>query len=410
MLSVNKALSTIKKRIKPLSVEEKGLLSCQGEILREDIYASFNIPQKDNSAMDGYALRCKYTEGATFENPRIFKVIDEVRAGSLSKKIVKANTATRIMTGAFLPRGADSVVKVEDTAEFKKGREIFLKVFKPIERGENVREKGEDIKKGKKVISSGTFLDAVELGVLASLGKSRVKVTKKIKASFFVSGDEVIDPGKPLPLHKIYSSNTYTIYGQLTRLGVECFYLGIVKDNLKSIESKLKEAKKSSDIIITSGGVSMGRYDFIKEAFSNLGGKIIFEKVAIRPGKPFVFGVFFRRNKEIPFFGLPGNPVSSLVCFEIFVKPAILKMQARKDEGYFKAKAILEEDIKKKKGFTFFLRANTYSKGSRLFTKTTGPQGSGILTSFLGANSLMILDEKKTFLSKGEEVEVHFLR
>lgn len=418
MPKVGAALKIILRDIRPLSNEAIKLTGSLGRVLAEDIYASSDIPGFDNSAMDGYAVLAADTQGANRKGFKVQEVIDDVRAGFVSKKRLKHNQAIRIMTGAPIPSGADSVVMVEDTALVSSPQSTvhrrnyglratdygLIRIFKEIKRGENIRRRGEDIKKGELVIEKGTLLNAGHIGLLASLGKAEIKAAKKPKVAILATGDEVVDIDKKLGPGKLRSSNTYTLYSQVINCGGIPRNLGIVRDKPKELEAKLK-AGMDCDLLLSSGGVSVGEYDLVKLVLARIGVNIKFWKVAMRPGKPLVFGTV----RGVPVFGLPGNPVSSMISFEVFVRPAILRMQGQKSDMRKEVSALLEEDIKKKKGLRYFLRARTRWKDGKFFTRTTGPQGSGILKSMALANSLIILPEEEEFARRGAEVSVKFL-
>lgn len=411
MIKVATALRIVLGGIKILDSETIKLTDALGRVLAEDIHSDSDIPGFDNSAMDGYVVKTVGLNGASKNNPKVLEIIDELKAGDIPKKILKNNQAIRIMTGAVMPKGADSVVMVEDTQREEKNK---VKIFKETEPGENIRKAGEDIKKGELVIPCGTLLKSAHIGLLASLGKAKVKVTRKPKVAILATGDEVVDVKEKLKPGKIRSSNTYALYAQILKSGGIPKNLGIAKDRPLELEKKIKLGL-DCDIILTSGGVSVGDYDLVKVILSKIGTNIKFWKIAMRPGKPLVFGTLSAKGgsasggKGILVFGLPGNPVSSMVSFEIFVRPAILKMLGQKNYERKEVEAVAEEDIKKKPGFRYFLRANTSWKQGMYFTKTTGPQGSGILKSMALANSLIILPEDKHFIKKGTRVRVRFL-
>lgn len=404
MINVDDALRRILKAIKPLSDETVKFSEALARVLAEDVYSDSDIPAFDNSAMDGYALRAADTTGACAKNPIILEVIEDLKAGGIPKNKIKPGEAIRIMTGAMLPRGADAVVVVELTKKIKRNRGDFVEIFKGVKRWENVRKHGEDIKKGDLVLRKGTALNSAHIGLLASMGKSKVRVARKPKIAILATGNELVDIGKKLTAGKIRSSNTYTLYGQVIDSGGIPKNLGIAKDTPSQLTKKLMQSL-DCDLILTSGGVSVGDYDLVKDILLKLGTNIEFWKVAMRPGKPMVFGLI----KGIPVFGLPGNPVSSMVSFEIFVRPAIEKILGKSLSFHKEAEAILQEDIEKKKGLRYFLRANTAWKKGSYITHTTGAQGSGILRSMAKANSLIILSEEKELIKKGSRVKVRFL-
>ncbi|MFA4842671.1 MAG: gephyrin-like molybdotransferase Glp [Candidatus Omnitrophota bacterium] len=401
MISVQEALKTILNNIKPLRAEIVKLTDALGRVLAQDIHSDADIPAFDNSAMDGYAVKAPDTRGALKEKPKILEVIEDLRAGYVSKKTLKNNQAVRIMTGAVMPSGADSVVIVEDT---QRQGENKVRVFKEATPGLNVRKKAEDIKNGELVLRQGVLLKSAHIGILASLGRAKIKVARKPKVAILATGDEVVDIDKKLKPGKLRSSNTYTLYSQALEAGGLPQNLGIVPDKPKLLESRLKKGL-GCDLILTSGGVSVGDYDLVKFILAKMGTHIKFWQVAMRPGKPLVFGLI----KGVPIFGLPGNPVSSMVSFEVFARPALLKMLGQNIDTRKEVDAVLDEDITKKRGLRYFLRANTRWEDGIYLTRTTGPQGSGILKSMSLANSLIILPEEEEFAQKGTRVTVRFL-
>jgi len=398
---IEEALKTVLKNLSPLETEEVRLTEALNRILAEDIYSDIDIPLLDNSAMDGYALRAQDASGASKTKPVILKVIEDLRAGYLATHKVGKNQAIRIMTGASVPKGADSVIMVEFT---EKDTEEKVKIFRESKLGDNIRKKSEDIKNGELVLSSCLRLNSAHIGVLASLGKATIKVIRRPKVAILATGDEVIDIDEKLELGKLRSSNTYTLYNQVIECGGVPKNLGIARDKPDELQAKIEQGL-DCDIILTSGGVSVGDYDLVKFILAKMGTDIKFWKVAMRPGKPLAFGLI----KGIPIFGLPGNPVSSMISFEVFVRPALLKLLSQKEDVRKEVDAVLEEDITKKKGLRYFLRAQTHWDKGIYLTKTTGAQGSGILKSMSLANSLIILPEEEEHVKKGTRVTVRFL-
>lgn len=409
MISVEAALRQVLKEAKTLPSEKIEITWGLGRVLAEDIRAGENIPGFDNSAMDGYAVKASDARGASRDNPCVLEVIRDIKAGDRVRVALKNNQAARIMTGSQVPEGADSVIMVEYTKKVTQTPNTqyqtsqYVKIFKAAEPGENIRRSGEDIRKGELVVRKGALLSPALIGLLASLGRQYVKVIRKPRVAVLATGNEVVDVGKRLPIGKIRSSNTYTLCSQAIASGGSPKNLGIARDEPGQLRKKIMQAL-DCDIIVTSGGVSVGDYDLVKDVLAGLGTRIRFWKVAMRPGKPLVFG----RIKGIPVFGLPGNPVSSMVSFEIFVRPLILKMLGGKYERK-EVEAVIEEGLDKKRGFKYFLRAITSWDKGAYTTRTTGPQGSGILKSMALANSLIILPEEKENIRKGEKVGVRFL-
>lgn len=419
MIRVDEALKIILGSAKQLESEKTPLINGLGRVMSEDIRAGSDIPGFDNSAMDGYAVRFSDTIGASKSTPKTLGVICDIKAGDSPKASLKENQAARIMTGAVVPKGADSVIMVEDTekgsrlpsaslgagkVQGSREKKEFVKIFKEIKPGENIRRKGEDIKKREFVIPRGKKLGSAHIGILASLGMSSIKVCRRPKVAILATGDEVIEIDKELTPGKLRNSNTYTLYSQALKCGAIPKNLGIAQDRPRELEKKIKEGL-DCDIILTSGGVSVGDYDLVKYILAKMGTDIKFWQVAMKPGKPLVFGAI--KNKLI--FGLPGNPVSSMISFEVFVRPAILNMMGQIHEERKEVDAVLEEGITKKKGLRYFLRACTRWKNGAYLTRTTGPQGSGILKSMALANSLIILPEEKEKIEKGAKVTVRFL-
>jgi len=416
MIKSKKALSIVLNSIRALGKEKINLISSLYRISAEDIYVRCNVPPFDNSAMDGYALQSTDVRGASWESPLVLKVIDDVRAGYVSKKRLRKKQAIRIMTGAPIPKGADSVVMVEFTQKFKTEEGEFVRIFRATKFKENIRAKGEDVKRGEKVLLKGSLIRPQEMGRLASLGINTLRVAKNPQIGILTTGDELTEIGQRLAKGKIRNSSAYCLIGQVLALGATPVNLGIARDSKKEVRRKIiKGINKNIDLLLVSGGVSVGDYDLVKDVLVELGTEIKFWKVAMRPGKPLLFGLISSKGeptsdgKGIPIFGLPGNPVSSMVTFEIFVRPAILKMLGQATDSRKEVDAILEEDIKKKKGFRYFLRAQTRWKNGAYFTHTTGPQGSGILKSMVLANSLIIVPEEEEFVEKGRKVGVRFL-
>jgi len=400
MIKAEEALNIVLESVQRIEAEKAGIIDSFGRTLAEDIKSDCNIPAFDYSAMDGYAVKSADTKGASANKGAKLKVVGEFRAGGDASARVKKGQAVKIMTGAPIPRGADAVVMVEDT----KLQGGIVEIFEEAEKGDNIRLAGEDIKKGDLVISKGTLLREGHIGMLASLGVPEVKVARRPRVAILATGDEVISIDEDMKPGKVRNSNAYSLHTQVLACGGIPFNKGVASDNKEGLKAKLRSCL-DCDIIITSGGVSMGEYDYVKDVTIDMGMELKFWKVAMRPGKPNLFGVINGK----PFFGLPGNPVSTMIGFEVFVRPAILRMLGRISDDRREVKALLEEDIKKKKGLKFFIRAQTRWEDGGYITKTTGPQGSGILSSMAKADSLIILPEDKERVNKGEKVLVRLL-
>lgn len=400
MISVEEALSVILSQIREMGTERVDIMSSLGRVIAEDVYAKRDNPPWDNSAMDGYAVRHEDIKGATRENPAALKVIESLPAGYVAKKQIGKGEAIRIMTGAPIPRGTDAVVMVEDTE--KDGENV--KVFRETPLGENIRGAGEDIKAGELVVPNGALIRPAEVGIIATCGKAYISIYQRPRVAVISTGDELVDVDEDFTEGKILSSNSYTLSSMAAECGAVVFQLGIAKDTKEALKEKLQQAL-CADIIITSGGVSEGDFDYVKDVLKELGSEMKFWKVAMKPGKPLAFGVIGGK----PAFGLPGNPVSCMVCFEQFVRPSLLKMMGHKRIYRPVIKAALREDIKKKPGRKHFIRSFVRFEDGRYTVTTTGDQGSGILKSMVAANGLLIFPEELTHLKAGDIVNVQLI-
>lgn len=404
MISVEQALEKVLSYVDVLGEERSPILDCLGQVLAEDIYSSINVPPLDNTAMDGYAVQSKDTHGASQQSPRFLRVVDTVTAGSISKCEVKSGTAVRIMTGAPIPKGADSVVRFEDTDEaWRQSSSDEIGVLCEVKPGLNIRRAGEDIARGSIVLSKGVIIRPSEVGVLASLGCTTVMVIRRPVVAILATGNEVVDINQPLPEGKIYNSNTYSLAALVARYGAIPRILGIALDNEDSLVAGLHQGL-GADMLITTGGVSAGDYDVVKDILIKEG-EIAFWQVRMKPGKPLAFG----RIRGIPHLGLPGNPVSSMVTFELFARPAILKMMGKKNLTKPTVDAVIGDSIVNNDGRRIFARAVVEKRGGQYFAQLTGPQGSGILTSMTLANGLVIVPEDKPGVEKGDMVQVIML-
>ena len=413
MISVEQALEKILSYVDVLEEEQSPILGCLGQVLAEDIYSSISIPPLDNAAMDGYALRAEDTKGASQQSPRLLRVIDTVIPGSASECEVEPGTAVRIMTGAPVPKGADCVVRFEDTDEASRtAPPAEIGIVKEVEAGLDIRRAGEDIASGSLVLSKGVVIRPSEVGVLASLGRSKVLVIRRPVVAILATGDEVVDISQPLPEAKIYNSNTYSVSALVLRYGGIPKILGIVSDSQDSLVARLHQGL-DADMLITTGGVSFGDYDVVKDVLVKEG-EIAFWRVRLKPGRPLAFGTIKGVSKagvarNIPHLGLPGNPVSSMVTFELFARPAILKMMGKKNLAKPTVEAVIAEPIVNEDGRRIFARAIVEKRGEQYFARLTGPQGSGILTSMSLANGLVIVPEDKPGVKAGDIVQVMML-
>ena len=327
MISVEEALEKILSYVSILETEEKPVLESLGQVLDEDIHSSIQVPPLDNSAMDGYAVQWASIRQASEATPQVLKVIGEVAAGNLPDKMIESGTAIRIMTGAPIPPGADTVVPFEDTDEIARkeknitpGNSWEVGILKPVAEGANIRLAGEDIAQGALVLQRGTELRPAEIGVLTSLGQTKVRVIRRPLVAVLATGDELVDAGQPLPPGKLYNSNSYSIAALVLYYGGIPQILGIAGDNMESMVEKIEQGF-NCDMFITTAGVSMGDYDVVKDVLAKQG-EIAFWTVRMKPGKPLAFGVLRGKDgKQIPQVGLPGNPTSAMVSFEQFGRP-----------------------------------------------------------------------------------------
>ncbi|MGZ3559540.1 MAG: molybdopterin molybdotransferase MoeA [Thermodesulfobacteriota bacterium] len=400
MMTVDKALDKILSHIHPLGFEKVSLLDALGRVIGEDVYARRDIPPLDNSAMDGYALRSVDVREASPDRPLQLEVIEDLPAGYISAKKLEKGKAIRIMTGAPVPKGADTVIPVEET---KKENGSVL-IFRAATSGENIRKSGEDVKKGDRVISEGDKVRPAEVGMLASVGRSFVSVYQRPLVAILCTGDELVDVDGDLDEVKIVSSNSYTLGAQVKDSGAIPLQLGIARDRKEEIEEKLRQGIRA-DVLISSAGVSVGDYDFVKDVMKRLGMEMVFWKVAMRPGAPLAFGII----GEKPVFGLPGNPVSSMISFEQFVRPSLLKMMGNRKLFRPAVEAVLKEDIKKMAGKRYFIRGSVSFEKNQYFVTSTGEQGSGILRSMVRANGLIVIPEEQEIVRAGERVKVQLL-
>jgi molybdopterin molybdotransferase len=400
MISVEKALKTILVNFRPLGLEKINILEARKRVIGEDIFAPHNIPSADNSAMDGYAVRHIDTKGATKDKPLQLKIIEDIPAGKIALKKIKKGEAARIMTGAVIPEGADSVIRQEDTK--KNGKTVII--YTSAIKGQNIRFAGEDVRKGELVVNRGSALRPADIGMLAALGNAFISVYQKPRVAIMSTGDELVDIETTPPLGKIINSNSYSLAAQVLECGGIPIMMGISKDKKLDLQEKFKTALHA-DVIISSGGVSVGDFDFVKNVMGEIGNAMHFWQVAMRPGKPLAFGAI----ESVPLFGLPGNPVSAMVSFEQFVRPSLLKMQGHKKIFRQTAKAVCAHEVQKSAGFKHFIRATVKKEKDQYIASVTGDQGSGILKSMVIANALIVMGENETRIKKGAQVTIQLL-
>ena len=399
MLSVEEARQQMLNTIPVLSTEKREIISCAGYVLAEALHAEENIPPFDNSAMDGYAVRAADVKNASEAKPAILSVVETIAAGYAPTKQVGTGQASRIMTGAMMPEGADAVVMQEVTQQ----EADTVKISEGIDKTGNVRFTGESVAAGQQVMGKGKYLRPPEVSMLASLNCAGVTVYRKPTVAIVSTGDELTPLGEPLEPGKIRDSNRYGLYAQVEEAGGIPIDMGIAPDDEAETERIFRAALAKADALITSGGVSVGEHDVVKSVLARLG-KINFWRVAMKPGKPQAYGIADGK----PIFGLPGNPVSSLVVFELFVRPALLKMAGHTELLRPTFKATLTEPITNRDGRVNYMRAILKVSNGDYTAETTGPQGSGILHSLVLANGLITIPAGVT-LGAGETVDAQFL-
>ena len=402
MLTVEEARDHVLDSIESLEELEVPLLEALGLNLARDAVAGNDIPPFDNSAMDGYAVQAADIAAASPENPVELEVLGDLPAGYATETVIEPGQAIRIMTGAPLPAGADTVVPVEST---RVGDTDKVAILEGLPRGSHVREAGEDVKAGETVLAAGTAVGPAELGMLASTGYARVWCFRRAVVGIISTGDELVGVDEELSPGKIRDSNSYTVYGMVLEAGAEPLRLGVVGDEAALLERTILDNIDRVDLFVTSGGVSVGDYDMVKDVLAKLG-EMNFWKVAMRPGKPQAFGHIHGK----PLFGLPGNPVSVMVSFEQFVRPALLKMMGRAQIFRPEVEAVLDTPLGRKTGRMEFVRVIVEWRDGCYHARATGPQGSGILKSMVIGNALAMLPEDVARLEAGEKVTVQLLR
>jgi len=390
-LRVDKAREPILACLSPIGDGEPvPIQKALGRVLAEDIVPRINVPAHDNSAMDGYAVRFSDLE-------RPLKEIGTALAGKPFHGKLGAGECVRIMTGAVMPQGADTVV-IQEIVK-KEGERITVPPGQ--KKAQNVRYAGEDLKIGVAVLKPGVLLKPADIGLIASLGIGEVRVKRRLRVAFFATGDELASIGTALKEGEIYDSNRYTVHGMLARLGVEAIDMGVVRDDPAQLEKAFRQASEKADVVITTGGVSVGEADFIRQMMAKLG-EVLFWKIAMRPGRPMAFG----RIGNAFLFGLPGNPVAVMVTFYQFVRDALLHLSGRSDAPFPLLQAIAAENMRKVPGRTEYQRGVLFKDRDQWKVRTTGQQGSGVLRSMSEANCFIVLEHERASVKAGEPVSV----
>lgn len=399
-IELEHAIEIIKDNVpKKSKAYELSLWDANKRILAEDIYSPIDNPPFDKSPLDGFALRSQDLKGASKANPIRISVVDVIYAGHYSLKELKAGQAARIMTGAPIPSGADCVIRLEDVEE----EDGFIIVSKELKHHDNYCFKGEDVIKGTHILSKGEKITYIEQGILASLGIDRVKVYDKPRLALLVTGDELVAPGKELALGKIYDSNLTLLYSRLSELGFEPVIADYLPDNPSLAADKLKEVCKKADIIVTTGGVSVGDKDILHEVLPLMGAKRLFWRVNLKPGTPAMFATY----EDRVMFHLSGNPFAAVTTFELLVRPYLAKVSKDKDLDLNRKKAILDNDFTKESKGRRFIRAR--ETDGTVTIPQVSKHASGILSSMIGCNCLIDIPAGSPKLAKGTEVEIIYL-
>jgi molybdopterin molybdotransferase len=394
--SFESARALILEKVPVLPHESVSIQEVVGRVLAEEVRAPWDMPQWDNSAMDGFAVRA---EDCGPSKPLL--IAGYIPAGATAEGIsVGPGKAVRIMTGAPTPAGCDTIVPVEETEEID--GQVVIKGR--VKMGDHIRVRGEDVQKDALVIAAGTILRPVEINMLASFGFHSVTVFRRTKVAILSTGDELVEPGEIPGPGQIINSNAYSLAAAVREVGGEPVLLGIARDNRESLTEKLLTGLQA-DVLITTAGVSMGDRDLVCEVLENVGVKRLFWKIDIKPGRPTAFGL----KEGKPVFSLPGNPVSSMVTFEELVRPALLKMMAHPQAIKPFINAILKETVSKKVGRTQFLRVRVVSEGNGLVASSSGDQNTGILSTMLRANGIAVLPADRAQIEAGEEVDIHMI-
>lgn len=401
MLEVEDALAHFLSYFHPLKPDQVPILDALDRVLAEDVIAEMDIPPLSNTAMDGYTMRCDDTGGARKDAPKRLRVIGELAAGSLMRQPIQPGTAVRIMTGAPIPAGGEAVIPFEEVEV--DGEDILI--FKRYPHGLNIRLAGEDVRSNEVVIEKGAILRPQEIGMLAALGRTLITVIRRPHVALLSTGNEVIDAGTEWQPGKIRDANGFSNAAQVLKYGGIPVQLGIATDDVTDISGKIHAGlEKGIDLLITSGGVSVGDFDLVKKVLASEG-EISFWKVRMKPGKPLAFGVI----KGVPLLGLPGNPVSAMVSFEIFARPAILSMLGKTNLKKPEFDAILLDEIRYKDNRRHYVRVKLQEQDGIRFARLTGDQGSGILRSMVKADALAIIPEEVDHLPPNSPVKVIML-
>jgi len=401
LISIDDARARVLAEAFPLPVETLPLAEVMGRVLGEEIVASHSVPPFDNAGMDGFAVRAVDIVDATADTPVSLQVLETIPAGHVATRALGPEQAAKIMTGAPIPEGADVVVQSE-MAEETDGRVV---VFEAAKRGKNIRRAGEDVEAGDRVLGPGSVLGPAEIGLIASLGHPTVQVHQRPRVAVLSTGSELVEVDRSLGPGQIRNSNSYSLRALCQQMGIEPTMLGIVPDDYDATRDLVQKGL-GYDVLLTTGGVSVGQFDFIKDIQDELGVQRKLWGVAMKPGKPLVFGV----HDNTLVFGLPGNPVSAMVSFELFVRPALLRLMGHVNTVRPLYQAIISEDASNPDGRVYVVRVRAWREDDTWHVSATGAQGSGILRSMVGANGLVFIPGGPRGVKAGEKVDFLLLR
>ena len=401
LISIEEARARVLGEAHALPAEPRPLVEALGMVLAEDVVAAHSLPPFDNAGMDGFAVRAVDVVDARTDVPVRLTISETIPAGHVAQAPLGPDQAAKIMTGARMPEGADAVVQSEVVEE--RGGHVLI--FEPVKPRKNVRGAGEDVKAGERVFGPGMVLGPAEIGLLASLGRPVVWVHRRPRVAILATGSELVEVDQPLGSGQIRNSNSYSLRAQCQQLGIEPVMLGIVSDDYAATK-KLMEEGLDYDVLLTSGGVSVGQFDFVKDVQDELGVQRRLWGVAMKPGKPLSFGV----KDDTLVFGVPGNPVSAMVSFELFVRPALLRLMGYRKTTRPTHQAVIVEDVANPDGRVYVVRVRAWREGSVWHVSSTGAQGSGILRSMVGANGLAFVPGGPRGVKAGEEVDFLLLR
>jgi molybdopterin molybdotransferase len=400
LIAPETARGLVLEHARPLAAEPVPIGDAIGRTLAEPLDSIDAVPSFDNSAMDGFAIRAAESSSATSAAPAWLEIAGESRAGSPAAIELGAGQAIRISTGAMIPAGADAVVRVEDTLE--EGERVGIRVA--VSEGNDSRRAGDDIGAGQRVLERGALIGPAEIGVAASVGATELVCTRRPRVACLSTGDELVEPGKPLGPGQIHNSNSFAVPAQARAAGAEVVAAEIVRDDLGATVEAIRSALEA-DLVIVTGGVSVGPHDHVKPALAELGVEQVFWGVALRPGKPTWFGV---AGDGTPVFGLPGNPVSAMVTFHLFAEPALAMLSGREPQRLFLT-ATFDASYRKRPGRAHVVRCKLESREDGLHVSPTKAQGSHVLTSMLGAAALAYLEVERGDVSPGDRVRIELL-